>query len=178
MSCNSLSIGRTLPCTSSVGGIKAFYVASWGTLGTLTVSPTTGELESISGTPSLYKYDVEGSNGLEQAITSSAENGSIFYDQTLTVTLKKLDLATQHELTDLLKARTHIFVEDYNGNYFLMGASNGVHSSGGSITTGQAYGDLSGFSALTFNAQETLPAYFTDATVVTNNVEASQIEPA
>jgi len=178
MSCNSLSIGRTLPCTSSVGGIKAFYVASWGTLGTLTVSATTGELEAISGTPTLYKYDVEGSNGLEQAITSSAENGSIFYDQTLTVTLKKLDLATQHELTDLLKARTHIFVEDYNSNYFLMGATNGVQSSGGSITTGQAYGDLSGFSGLTFNAQETLPAYFADATIVTANVSATQIEPA
>jgi hypothetical protein len=178
MSCNSLSIGRTLPCTSSVGGIKAFYVASWGTLGTLSVSAITGELESISGTPTLYKYDVEGSNGLEQAITSSAENGSIFYDQTLTVTLKKLDLATQHELTDLLKARTHIFVEDYNNNYFLMGATNGVQSSGGSITTGQAFGDLSGFSGLTFNAQETLPAYFAAATIVTANVSATQIEPA
>ena len=178
MSCNSLSIGRKLPCTSSVGGIKAFYVADYGTLGDLTVSATTGELESISGTPTLYKYEVEGSNGLEQAITASTENGSIFYDQTLTVTLKKLDLATQHELTDMLKARTHIFVEDYNGNYFLMGATNGVHSSGGSITTGQAYGDLSGFSALTFNAQETLPAYFTAATVVTGATQGTQIQPA
>ena len=178
MSCNSLSIGRKLPCTSSVGGIKAFYATSWGTLGDLTVSATTGELESITGTPDLYKYEVEGSNGLEQAITASAENGSIFYEQTLTVTLKKLDIATQKELTDLLKARTHIFVEDYNGNYFLMGATNGVHSSGGSITTGQAYGDLSGFSALTFSAQETLPAYFTDATIITSNVSNSQIEPA
>lgn len=178
MSCNSLSIGRTLPCTSSVGGIKAFYVASWGTLGTLTVSATTGELTAISGTPTLFKYDVEGSNGLEQAITASAENGSVFYEQTLTVTLKKLDMATQHELADLLKARTHIFVEDYNENYFLMGATNGVHSSGGSITTGQAYGDLSGFSGLTFTAQEFLPAYFTDSAIVTGNVSASQIEPA
>lgn len=178
MSCNSLSIGRTLPCTSSVGGIKAFYVASYGTLGDLTVSATTGELESITGTPALYKYEVEGSNGLEQAVTSSAENGSIFYDQTLTVTLKKLDKATQFELQSLLKARTHIFVADYNGNYFLMGATNGVQSSGGSITTGQAYGDLSGFSALTFNAQETLPAYFTAESIITANEEASQIEPA
>ena len=178
MSCNSLSIGRKLPCTSSVGGIKAFYVTNYGTLGSLTISPTTGELTAISGTPSLYKYEVEGSNGLEQAITSSAENGSIFYEQTLTVTLKKLDLATQHELTQMLKARTHIFVEDYNNNYFLMGATNGVHSSGGSISTGQAYGDLSGFSALTFAAQETIPAYFTASTIVTNNVAAAQIEPA
>ena len=70
MSCNTLSIGRTLPCTSSVGGIKAFYVASYGTLGALNVSSTTGELETIGGTPTLYKYDVEGSNGLEQAITA------------------------------------------------------------------------------------------------------------
>ena len=178
MSCNSLSIGRTLPCTSSVGGIRAFYVADWGTLGALNVSGTTGELESIGGTPTLYKYDVEGSNGLEQAITASAENGSIFYDQTLTVTLKKLDLATQNELKDLLKARTHIFVEDYNNNYFLMGATNGVQSSGGSITTGQAYGDMSGFSGLTFNAQETLPAYFTAETVITNATIGTQIEPA
>ena len=178
MSCNSLSIGRQLPCTSSVGGIKAFYVGAYGTLGDLTVSPTTGELTGITGTPDLYKYEVEGSNGLEQAITSSAENGSIFYEQTLTVTLKKLDLGTQKELTNLLKARTHIFVEDYNGNYFLMGATNGAHSSGGSITTGQAYGDLSGFSALTFAAQETLPAYFTAESVVTANVQASQLQPA
>ena len=80
--------------------------------------------------------------------------------------------------TDLLKARTHVFVEDYNGNYFLMGATNGVHSSGGSITTGQAYGDLSGYSALTFTAQEVLPAYFTAKAVITANVEAGQIEPA
>ena len=178
MSCNSLSIGRTLPCTSSVGGIKAFYVCSYGTLGALTVSATTGELESIAGTPTLYKYDVEGSNGLEQAVTASSENGSVFYEQTLTVTLKKLDKLTQFELTDLLKSRTHVFVEDYNSNYFLMGATNGVHSSGGSITTGQAYGDLSGFSALTFTAQEVLPAYFTVSTVVTANESASQLEPA
>ena len=178
MSCNSLSIGRTLPCTSSVGGIKAFYVCDYGTLGALTVSATTDELESIAGSPELYKYDVEGSNGLEQAVTASAENGSVFYEQTLTVTLKKLDKLTQFELQDLLKARTHVFVEDYNGNYFLMGATNGVHSSGGSITTGQAYGDLSGFSALTFTAQEVLPAYFTAASVITGNVEAGQIEPA
>ena len=59
-----------MPCTSSVGGIKAFYVCSYGTLGALTVSATTGELESIAGTPTLYKYDVEGSNGLEAYFTS------------------------------------------------------------------------------------------------------------
>ena len=178
MACNSLSIGRALPCTSSVGGIKAIYAAPFGSLGDLTI--VGGEVTAIGndGSVDLYKYDLESSNGLEQAVTASAENGTVFYEQTLTITLKKLDLASQNELTDLIKSRTSIFIEDYNGNYFLMGATNGVQSSGGSITTGQAYGDLSGFSGLTFSAQETLPAYFVAATVVTGNVSTSQIEPA
>ena len=178
MACNSLSIGRALPCTSSVGGIKAIYVAPFGSLGALTI--TGGEVTAIGndGVVDLYKYDLESSNGLEQAVTASAENGSVFYEQTLTMTLKKLDLASQNELIDLIKSRTQIFIEDYNNNFFLMGATNGVQSSGGSITTGQAYGDLSGFSGLTFSAQETLPAFFVLSTVVTGNASASQIQPA
>tara|TARA_B110000977_G_scaffold201178_1_gene294559 strand:- start:1797 stop:2333 length:537 start_codon:yes stop_codon:yes gene_type:complete len=178
MSCNSLSIGRALPCTSSVGGIKAIYAAPFGSLGALTI--VGGEVTAIGndGIVDLYKYDLESSNGLEQAVTASAENGTVFYEQTLTMTLKKLDLASQNELTDLIKSRTSIFIEDYNNNFFLMGATNGVQSSGGSITTGQAYGDLSGFSGLTFSAQEILPAYFVVSTVVTGNASASQIQPA
>lgn len=178
MACNSLSIGRALPCTSSVGGIKAIYAAPFGSLGDLTI--VGGEVTAIGndGIVDLYKYDLESSNGLEQAVTASAENGSVFYEQTLTMTLKKLDLASQNELIDLIKSRTQIFVEDYNNNFFLMGATNGVQSSGGSITTGQAYGDLSGFSGLTFSAQETLPAYFVVPAVVTGNVSTSQIQPA
>jgi len=144
----------------------------------LTLSGTTGVLTAISGTPTLDRYDVEGANGLEQAVTSSVENGSIFYDQTLTVTLKKLDVDSQFELTNLLKSRVHIFIEDYNGNYFLIGHTNGALNSGGSITTGQALGDLSGFSALTFNAQETIPAPFVTSSVVTGASENAQIEPA
>jgi len=178
MACNSLSIGRALPCTSSVGGIKAIYVAPFNSLGALTI--VSGQVTAIGndGSVDLYKYDLESSNGLEQAVTASAENGSVYYEQTLTMTLKKLDLLSQQELIDLIKSRTQIFVEDYNGNYFLMGATNGVQSSGGSITTGQAYGDLSGFSGLTFTAQETLPAFFVTASVVTANASASQIEPS
>ncbi len=178
MSCNSLSIGRALPCTSSVGGIKAIYAAPFGSLGALTI--VGGEVTAIGndGSVDLYKYDLESSNGLEQAVTASAENGTVFYEQTLTMTLKKLDLASQNEITDLIKSRIQVFIEDYNNNFFLMGATNGVQSSGGSITTGQAYGDLSGFSGLTFSAKETLPAYFVVSTVVTGNASASQIQPA
>lgn len=173
MACN-LTTGRELPCKDSVGGIKAVYLADYGTLGTLTV--TSGEVTAISGTPTLYQFDVKGNSSLDQAITSSRENGTTYYEQTLNLTLTKLDVATQQEIILMAKARPHIFVEDYNGNYFLVGAVHGADVSGGTIVTGAAMGDLSGFT-LVFSAQETLPAYFVTSTVVTSNASATQIAP-
>lgn len=169
-----LTTGRELPCKDSVGGIKAVYLADYGSLGALTV--TSGEVTAIAGTPDLFQFDVKGNSSLEQGITSSRENGTTFYEQTLNLTLTKLDLATQQEIVQMAKARPHIFVEDYNGNYFLVGAVNGADVSGGTIVTGAAMGDLSGFT-LVFSAQETLPAYFVTSTVVTTNASATQIEP-
>ena len=175
MAC-TLTTGRELPCKDSVGGIKAVYLADYGTLGALTVDPGTGEITAIAGTPDLFQFDVKGNSNLEQAITSSRENGTTFYEQTLNLTLTKLDLATQQEIVTIAKARPHVFVEDYNGNYFLVGAVHGADISGGTIVTGAAMGDLSGFT-LVFSAQETLPAYFVAAAVVTGNVEPTQIQP-
>lgn len=176
MACATLTTGRGLPCKSSAGGVKAIYVTTFGDLGEVTVSA--GEVTTWTGTPTLYKYDVDGATGVEQSITASAENGTVFYSQTLTTTLKRLDAATLVELDVLLKNRLSIIVEDYNGNYLLMGKDHGVNSSGGSITTGQAFGDLSGFSGLTFQATEQDPAFFVTASLVTAAEDSTQIDPA
>ena len=174
MAC-TLTTGRELPCKDSVGGIKAVYLADYGTLGALTVDAS-GELTAIAGTPTLFQFDVKGNSSLEQTINSSRENGTTFYEQTLNLTLTKLDLATQQEIVTIAKARPHIFVEDYNQNYFLVGAVHGADVSGGTVVTGAAMADLSGFT-LVFTAQETLPAYFVTSTVVTSNASATQIAP-
>ena len=164
MACNSLSIGRALPCTSSVGGIKAIYVAPFNSLGALTI--VSGQVTAIGndGSVDLYKYDLESSNGLEQAVTASAENGSVYYEQTLTMTLKKLDLLSQQELIDLIKSRTQIFVEDYNGNAYLVGREHGADVTGGTVASGAAMGDMSGYT-LSFSAMEkTVANFITGAT--------------
>ena len=173
MACQ-LSTGRTLPCKDSVGGLTAVYFANYGTLGTLTV--VAGELTAIQGTPDLFKYDIKGNSSLEQTITASRENGTSFYEQTLNLTLTKLDVETQQELVEIVKARPHVFVEDYNGNYFLVGAVHGADVTGGTIVTGAAMGDLSGFT-LTLSAMETLPAYFVTPSIVTTDTSAVVINP-
>ena len=173
MAC-TLTSGRALPCKSSVGGLKAVYFADYGTLGAIT--ETAGEITAIAGTPTLYKYDIKGNSSLETTINSSRENGTTFYTQTLNLTLPVLDNLTQQEIKILAAGRPHIFIEDYNGNYFLVGLEHGAEVTGGTVVSGAAMGDLSGFT-LTFEAQEIAPANFVDSAVVTGATEGSQIDP-
>lgn len=173
MAC-ALTSGRSLPCKSAVGGLKTVYFADYGTLGTATISA--GEITALAGTPTWYQYDIKGNSSLETTINSSRENGTTFYTQTLNLTLTFLDKGTQEEIKLLAAARPHIAIEDYNGNFFLVGLEHGAEVTGGTIVSGAAMADLSGFT-LTFEAMETAPAYFVTSTVVTDDASATQIDP-
>jgi len=174
MACLSLSSGRALGCKSSVGGLKAVYFADYGSFTPATF--VAGELTVISGDPDLFQYDLKGNSSLETTINSSRENGTTFYTQTLNLTLPILDKATQEEIKLLATARPHVAIEDYNGNFFMVGLYNGAEVTGGTIVSGAAMGDLSGFT-LTLEGQETDPAFFVTSTVITSNESSSQIDP-
>jgi hypothetical protein len=159
MSC-TLTLGRKEPCKDTVGGLKAVYFTDFGDYGTVT--ETDDEITDLTGTFTAFKYELKGNSSFEQAITSSRENGTTFFDQTLTLTLKKLSKETNKELKLLAYGRPHVAVEDYNGNVFVMGLQHGAEVTGGTVSTGAAMADLSGYT-LTLNAQETKAANFVNA---------------
>ena len=156
MACD-LTKGRKEPCKDVVGGLRAVYFTDFGDFGTVT--QTDDEVTDMDGTFTAYKYELKGNSSFEQAVTSSRENGTTFFDQTLNITFKKLSKEDNKEIKLLAYNRPHIAVEDYNGNVFVMGLEHGAEVTGGSIATGAAMGDLSGYT-LTFNAQELKPANF------------------
>jgi hypothetical protein len=55
--------------------------------------------------------------------------------------------------------RPNVIVEDNNGNFFLAGLEHGMDVTGGTIVTGGAMGDLSGYT-LTLTGMEKVPANF------------------
>ena len=156
MACD-LTKGRKEPCKDVVGGLRAIYFVDYGDLGTVT--QTDDEITDLSGTFSAYKYELKGNSSFEQTITASRENGTTFFEQTLNLTLKKLSKEDHKEIKLLAYGRPHVAVEDYNGNVFLMGLEHGADVSGGTIVTGAAMGDLSGYT-LTLSAMEVKPANF------------------
>ena len=159
MACD-LTKGRIEPCKDVVGGIKNVYFIDFGDI-TITYDSINTDVVDDLGAVTAYKYELKGNSSFEQTVNASRENGTVFYEQTLNLTLKKLSVADNKELKLLAYGRPHVVVQDYNGNAFLMGAINGADVSGGTIVTGAAMGDLSGYT-LTFTGQEKTPANFLD----------------
>lgn len=162
MACD-ISKGRLEPCKDQVGGLDAIYIVNWGDITSFTMDVTDTDLISaVVGSPNAYKFELKGNSSFETAITSSRENGTTMFEQTLNITLKKQDISTHKELKLLAWGRPQIVVKDNNDNYFMMGKEHGAEVTGGSIVTGAAMGDLTGYT-LTFSAMERVPANFIDA---------------
>ena len=164
MACN-LSAGRAVPCKDVVGGIQKVFFVDFGGLGTITY--TADEITDASGTFSAYEYDLKGGSSLEQTITSSRETGTTFFEQVLTLNLTKLSKEDNVQIKLLAYGRPQVAVVDNNGNAFLMGVEFGAEVTGGTVATGTAMGDLSGYT-LTLTAQEKLPANFIAGATLAN----------
>lgn len=159
MACD-LTLGRLEPCKDSVGGLKAVYFVNFGEVSGITYNGTnTDVIDAVAGSPDAYKYDLKGTNSLEQTITSSRENGTTFFEQSLKLQLKKLTPKDHKELKLLTYGRPQVIVEDHNGNLFFCGLEYGMDVTGGTIVTGAAMGDLSGYT-LELKGMERVPANF------------------
>jgi hypothetical protein len=164
MSCD-ISAGRLEPCKNSVGGLKAVYFVNDGDATGYTYDTVdTDVIDAVTGTPSAYKYDLKGNSSFEQTITSSRENGTTFFEQTLNLTLKKLTIKDHKQIKLLTYGKPQVIVEDNNGNFFYCGLKHGMDVSGGTIVTGAAMGDLSGYT-LVLTGMEPVPANFLGATL-------------
>ena len=172
MAC-SLTTGRTVPCKSAFGGIKTVYMANFPVAATINADQT---IDAFTGSPVFFQFDLKGNSSLETTITSSRDNGPTFYTQTLNMTLTYLDNATKNEIQLIAVARPVVCVEDYYGNVFLCGLENGMEVTGGTIVTGAAAGDLSGFTLTMEGMEETAP-YFVDSGVVQALASSSKVVP-
>ena len=175
-----LTSGRDRPCFDTVGGLKKIYFADYGTLGAITYDVSDTDVVTTFGdAPEFFEYDLMGSaSTFTQTITKDVNNGTSFYAQGLEVTIPKLTKAMNKELKLLVYNMPHVIVQDFNDNYFVMGLENGANVTGGTVVTGGAKGDLSGYT-LSLTAEEKLPANFlaVDIPTTTATISATKEQP-
>ena len=164
MPCN-ISLGYNEPCKDSVAGLTAVYFMNFNT-----ASFTLNATDVVTSFPSgstVFKYELKGTNGYTETVNTSRDNGTTFFSQELSLQLKKLTAEATKELKLLAYSRPKIVVADRNGNAFLVGKNEGADMTAGTITTGTAYGDLSGYT-MVFTGQEQLPANFLSGSTLAN----------
>ena len=156
MACD-LTKGRALPCRDSVGGLKAVYFVDFGDF--VSTMSATDEVTDMTGTFNAFKYELKGSSSVEQTLNASRENGTVFFDQVVNLTLPQMSKEDNNEIKLLAYGRPYIVVEDYNGNAYLVGREHGADVTGGTVASGAAMGDMSGYT-LSFSAMEKTAANF------------------
>ena len=149
MSC-LISKGKLLGCKDQRGGYKNLYFANYDQYGFVVAAH---EVTSLGSLDEVFKYEVKATtNALTETGTSSEDNGTFLNAQSVAVTLPKLSADLQGQIQLICASRPYVFVEDYNGNILLLGATNGTMASCTKVTGG-AGGDLTGFT-LAITAEE------------------------
>jgi len=156
MACD-ITRGRLIDCKDSIGGLKAIYICKAYNNNVEAVATIAGTEMTTAGfatwssqsgsQTTVFKYDlVPNLSSMTVNIQSDNANGTTFFNQTLSVTLQKIDHDMTNELRLIAYSRSQIFVQDENDNVFLLGMVGGCHVTGGTVITGAAKGDLTGYT--------------------------------
>jgi hypothetical protein len=159
MSC-VLTDGYTLGCRDNIGGIQTVYIGEWNGDDLTYGFTTSNVIDSFGGaTVSFYTFEqeIEVGSYTENGVFST-ENLTAFYEQTLTITLHKLDAVLRNQILLLGQGKWRIIILDQRGLYWLMGKQNPVRVSAATPGLGKAYGDLNG-AVITFLGKEPEPAH-------------------
>lgn len=121
---------------------------------------------TLATTTQFRKYQVpKETSFLTQTINSSVPNGTLFYQQELTVVLNKMQANSRNEILLLAQNRLMAIALDNNGKYWLVGRTNAIDLTGGDSSTGTAHGDRNG-TTLTFTGMEAELAPEVDSTII------------
>jgi len=150
----ALTQNYLIDCKDSAGGVvEVYFIAAADVTSYTEASGVITALVKATG-KKFYKYQlVKETASVVETITPSVENGTIFYEQVLTIVLNKLQVNTRNEIMLLAKNLLVAVAKDNNDKYWYLGAKRGLDITAGSSQTGMAYGDRSGYT-LTFTGKE------------------------
>lgn len=170
MACSNITAGFTLDCNDSNGGIEKIFIANGPVE---SISETAGVVTAITvggsalAPSDFFEFEVpRQTSSATETITVSQENGTVFYDQALTMVFNKMEAEKRNQILLMAEATSMVVVfKDNNGKYFSIGLERGAYTSAGTATSGTAYGDRSGYE-ITISGQETAPMYEITSTIV------------
>ena len=155
MACTSLTRGRGLDCNRVSGGVKYIYFAVFDQVTSFAYDSTfEREIDTIDfGGNDIYKYTVpRGSTTVNDQVTGSTENGTIFYAPSCSLVLNRITKEMQQEMKLLGQTQVVIFAQlnaqltNGHDQIAVLGITNGMSMNAGTIDSGAGFGDRGGYT--------------------------------
>ena len=169
-----LTKGRGLDCNRVSGGVKYIYFGVYDqfddpieTTGIVVVDSEVTDIE-MAAASKLFRYTMPlGVASVSEAIVGSRENGTIYYTPTVNIMLNRLTKEDQNQIKLLGSSKVVVFAQlnatlttggasDAHDVIIALGVENGLQLNAGTMDTGAAWGDRSGYT-LTFDGMEQNP---------------------
>lgn len=170
MSCE-LTQGYTIDCRDNVGGIKTVYVTELVNVESVTEASGVATAISMAGGKIFFTYEMvkETATASEKPTTNDA-NGTVFYDQSVDMQIRKQQASMRNEVVNLAKNRLAFIILDRNGKYWLYGKNNGLEMQTSENAFGTAMGDFNGYK-LKFMGKEESAAIEVSSGVIADIIE-------
>ena len=165
MSCD-LTTGRVDGgCLDSIGGIKNIYLGNYSAALQDNITLTGEEITAVANSVTFYKFELRGTNNIDEANTKDINAGTSIFEASGTITLKKQDKVTQGQMMLLSKGRPHVIAEGYDGSLRMFGIENGVDVAV-NTASGADLNEFNGYT-LTLTSKEKNLAYFVNSSLLT-----------
>lgn len=170
MACSNLTAGFTLDCNDSQGGIEKIFIGN-GPVESIT--ETAGVVTAITvGGSAMVPSDFfvfetpRQTSSITETTTVSQENGTITFDQQLTMVFNKMEAEKRNQLLLMAEATNMVVIaKDNNGKYWSLGLERGAYMTSGTAVSGVAYADRNGYE-LIVGGMEASPMYEITGTIV------------
>ena len=146
MSCISFSGGLSKGCDNNVGGVTKVYLTDLANITGVTESGGTVSTIGMAAATSFYEFEFNRNSAtFTEDLVKSVEAGSAVFEETLTITIPKRDVAKRNTLALLTQRDLAVIFKDANGIYWYPGAVEGMYLSEATSTSGTAKADGSNY---------------------------------
>jgi len=170
MACSNLTGGFTLDCNDANGGIDKIFIAN-GPVESITETAGTITAITVGGSAlvpaDFFEFEVpRQTSSFTETINVSQENGTVFYDQALTMVFNKMEATKRDQILLMAQATNMVVVfKDNVGKYFSVGVERGAYMTAGTAVSGTAYADRNGYE-ITVSGAEASPSFEVTGSIV------------
>ena len=146
MACVSFSGGIGKDCENNIGGLTKLYLTDFDNIYSYTASGGTVSAITLATASKFYEFDFNRNSAtFTEDLVKSVEAGSALFEQTITVTIPRRDVAKRNTLALLTQRDLAVIIKDSNGLYWYPGQVEGVYLSESTSTSGTAKADGSNY---------------------------------